>query len=409
MKKNRFYIYMASLVALLQINTPANASGRDTNHASTVPPHPSAATLETLGRKLFFDPQLSASRQLSCASCHDPAHAFGPADDLAVANGGRDLKQQGMRTPPSLRYQQNVPAFTEHYHDEDFDESIDNGPTGGHTWDGRAPNVHDQARIPLLSPLEMANSSPEQVVDAIRHAQYADEFRRVFGKNIFANSDAAFKSACIALEVFQQNPTEFYPYSSKYDAFLRGQVQLSEREQHGLELFNAVPKGNCAHCHPSAIGANGAFPAFSDFGYVALGLPRNRTLTINSVPDFYDLGLCGPLREDLKDRTEYCGLFRAPSLRNIALRKSFFHNGSFHTLKDAIRFYVERDIHPEKYYPRNADGSVNKFDDLPQRYQNNINIEPPFDHKPGDAPALSDSEIDDVIAFLNTLTDGFLK
>ena len=100
-------------------------------------------------------------------------------------------------------------------------------------------------------------------------------------------------------------------------------------------------------------------------------------------------------------------MFKTPSLRNVALRKSFFHNGVFHDLRQVLEFYVERDVRPEKWYPRNADGSIRKFDDLPARYHENINIEPPFDRKPGDAPALSSAEIDDVIAFLRTLTDGY--
>ena len=97
-----------------------------------------------------------------------------------------------------------------------------------------------------------------------------------------------------------------------------------------------------------------------------------------------------------------------PSLRNVALRQALFHNGRFKTLKDALTFYVQRDTHPEKWYPLNADGSVNKFDDLPPQYHANVNTtEVPYNRRPGDAPALSDSEIDDVIAFLKTLTDGY--
>ena len=99
-------------------------------------------------------------------------------------------------------------------------------------------------------------------------------------------------------------------------------------------------------------------------------------------------------------------MFRAPSLRNVATRRAFFHNGSVHSLDQVLAFYVERDTHPEKWYPRNADGSVRKFDDLPARYHGNVNREPPFDRNPGDTPALSRAEIGEVIAFLRTLTDA---
>jgi cytochrome c peroxidase len=141
---------------------------------------------------------------------------------------------------------------------------------------------------------------------------------------------------------------------------------------------------------------------------IAIGVPRNRALPANADAAFFDLGLCGPLRTGLRDHAEYCGRFRTPGLRNVALRRSFFHNGVQHTLQDVLRFYARRDTHPQEFYPRAADGSFDKFDDLPARYHGNVNVEPPFDRKPGDAPALSDDEVADIIAFLNTLTDADL-
>jgi cytochrome c peroxidase len=113
------------------------------------------------------------------------------------------------------------------------------------------------------------------------------------------------------------------------------------------------------------------------------------------------------LRVDFLRRTDYCGLFRTPTLRNVALRKVFFHNGGTHSLRDAVRFYVERETHPERWYPRKADGGIDKYDDLPAAAKANINSDPPFDRKAGDAAALTPTEIDDVVAFLQTLTDGY--
>ncbi len=370
--------------------------------ALVVPPHPSVAAMESLGRQLFFDRSLSASHTLSCSSCHDPAYAYGPPNAKAVQLGGKNGRLQGQRAVPSLRYLQNVPLFTENYFDEDFDESVDNGPTGGFTWDGRARNPHEQARLPLLSPLEMANARIEDVVAAVKAAPYAADFRQAFGERVFDVASTAFDAIVRSIEVFEQNAAEFYPYSSKYDAALRHQASFSERERRGLELFNDPAKGNCARCHQSERGSSGAFPAFTDFGYIAIGVPRNRALAVNADPKFYDLGLCGPLREEYRERAEYCGLFRTPSLRNVTLRKTFFHNGAFHDLRQVLRFYVERDIHPEKWYPNGE-----AFDDLPARFRENLNREPPFDRHPGDEPALSESEITDVIAFLGTLTDGW--
>lgn len=396
------------LVAVLLVGV-ARASSFEVNDpsapapAAVVPPHPSVAALESLGRQLFFDRNLSASHAQSCSSCHDPAHAYGPPNAKAVQLGGKSGRLQGQRAVPSLRYLQNVPLFTENYFDEDVDESVDNGPTGGFTWDGRARSPHEQARLPLLSPLEMANANIEDVVAAVKAAPYAAEFRKAFGEHVFDDASAAFDAIVRALEVFEQTPAEFYPYSSKYDAALRHEATLSEQEMRGLALFNDPAKGNCSHCHRSERGSTGAFPAFTDFGYIAIGVPRNRTLAVNADPKFYDLGLCGPFREEYRDRAAYCGLFRTPSLRNVTLRKTFFHNGVFHDLRQVLHFYVERDIHPEKWYPHGK-----AFDDLPAQYRENLNREPPFDRHPGDAPALSESEITDVIAFLGTLTDAGL-
>ena len=368
--------------------------------------HPDIAKLNALGKALFFDPSLSASGQQSCASCHSPDHAYGPANNLSVQLGGADMTRTGVRAAPSLRYVQNVPAYTDHYHENDGDDSEDQGPTGGHNWDGRANSAHEQARIPLLSPHEMANGEPGVVVQKIRNGPYADTFRAVLGKDVLDDADTAFSAVLMALEVFQQTPAEFYPYTSKYDAVLRGQAQLSAQELRGLRVFNDPNKGNCAACHPGDI-REGAFPAFSDFGFIAVGVPRNRKLPGNADASFHDMGLCGPDRTDMKDRVEYCGLFRTPSLRNVALRQAFFHNGVFHSLDEVLHFYAERDVRPEKWYPRGKDGRVQKFDDLPAQYHGNVNMEAPFGGKPGGKPLMTEAEMRDVIAFLKTLTDGY--
>jgi cytochrome c peroxidase len=369
-----------------------------------------AAALGALGRKLFFDPSLSASGQMACATCHAPQRAFGPPNDLAVQLGGEDMRQAGMRAVPSLKYLQVVPQFTEHYFDSDQegDSSIDNGPTGGLTWDGRVDRRRDQARVPLLAPFEMANAAPADVVTRVRKAGYADELRALYGEAIFADDGKAFSAVAEALEVYQQDDRAFYPYSSKYDAYLAGRATLAPQEARGLALFEDPAKGNCANCHRSRRGKDGTPPQFTDYGLIALGVPRNPAIPANAAPDFFDLGACGPLRHDLAGRSEYCGLFRTPTLRNTALRHTFFHNGFVHNLRDAIAFYVERDSDPGKWYPRGADGSVRKFDDLPQQYQANINKEPPFGGRAGDSPALTPEEIDDIAAFLTTLTDGYV-
>lgn len=364
---------------------------------------PSVSELTELGRTLFFDPALSASGHMSCSSCHDPAHAWGPANSNPVQLGGADLKTPGLRAVPSLRYQQDTPAFSEHFSDDDADDGVDQGPAGGRDWDGRATSAHDQARAPLLSPFEMANADSSAVLAKLGQSASAATFRHAFGEGVFDTPSVAWNGLLMALEVFQQSPAEFYPYSSKYDAFLRSQTKLSAQEQRGLDLFEDRAKGNCAQCHPSEM-RRGAFPQLTDRGFVALGVPRNARISANSDVRYFDLGLCGPVRRDLSLHLEYCGMFKTPTLRNVALRTVFFHNGAFNKLEDVIRFYQRRDVDPDLFYPHKA-----KFNDLPLAYRANISLDPPFNNDGGAKPRFTDAEAADIIAFLRTLTDGYVR
>ncbi len=346
--------------------------------------------LAALGRTLFFDPGLSASKKLSCASCHDPNFAYGPPNDLPAQFGGADLRRQGHRAVPSLRYLQTVPQFAEHFYDSETtgEDSADNGPTGGLTWDGRVDRLRDQARIPLLSPDEMANRSPEDVVSKALHSKYGTELRRMSG------TSNAFETILESIEAFEQDEREFYPYSSRYDRWLNGMATLTARERRGLELFKDPAKGNCAQCHPADRGANGTPPQFTDHAFAALGVPRNSQIRANADSQWFDLGLCGPDRKDLAERAEYCGEFRTPTLRNVARRSVFFHNGAFHSLHDAVAFYVHRDSESPK----------SGFDDLPFRFWRNVETSPPFGRK---TKVLSMDEIEEITEFLGTLTDEY--
>ena len=388
----------------------ASPSGADTApfYADSFERLPPPAALTAIGRALFFDPALSASGRISCVTCHAPGRAFGPPNDLPVQRGGANGRRYGVRAVPALTYGQNVPPFTEHYFDDEGDDSIDQGPAGGRTWDGRAQSVHDQARLPLFSPFEMANPDVGAVVAKVRRAGYAAKMRAAFGENIFGDENLAFRGVLMALETYQQSPSEFYPYSSKYDAWLRHEATLSRAEMRGLAAFNDPAKGNCARCHPSAM-RNGAFPQFTDFGYAGIGAPRNLEIPANADLQYFDLGLCGPLRTDLKDKSQYCGLFRTPSLRNAARRRVFFHNGVFHSLEQVLRFYAERDTRPQKWYRRGPAGRTVKFDDLPAQYRSNMDMQAPFGGRLGGAAALHDRDIRDIVAFLRTLSDGYAQ
>ncbi len=367
---------------------------------------PNAAVLTALGRQLFFDSTLSASGRMSCATCHDPSRAWAQSNALPAQLGGITGHIAGLRAVPTLAYAQDTPPFTEHYFENEGDDSEDLGPTGGRMWDGRAASAREQAALPLLSEFEMANVSRASVLAKLRASQTANAFRAAFGTHVFDDSVAAWNGLLSALEVFQQSPADFYPYSSKYDAYLRGHASLSAREHRGLVLFDDPAKGNCASCHPSAI-IGGAFPQFTDRGLIALGVPRNVHIPANDNSAYVDLGLCGPLRTDLSDQPEFCGRFKTPTLRNVATRQVFFHNGVFTTLEQVLRFYAQRDVNPGQFYSAGKLGVTMSYDDLPAAYHANVNVERPFDRRPGQAPAFSDAEADDIIAFLHALNDGY--
>ena len=375
----------------------AACGGGGTSTPAAAPAASELSAAAALGEKIFHDTSLSASGRQSCASCHDPAFGHSPPNALAAQMGGPNLDLQGTRKASGIRYlAANRPFFF----------AADGTPTGGFFWDGRARNFAEQATEPFINPFEMANADKAAVVAKIAAASYAADFRALYGNDVFADVDGAYLRISLAVQQYEREDVDFNAYSSKYDAFLRGAAALSPAETRGLALYNSPTKGNCAGCHPSARGADGSPPLFTDFTFDNLGVPRNPELTRNADPASFDLGLCQ--RADLANRGDLCGAFKVPSLRNVALRQAYFHNGRFKTLKDALSFYVQRDTNPAKWYPLDGSGTVVKFDDLPPEYRVNVNTtEAPYNRRLGDAPALSDAEIDDVIAFLKTLSDGY--
>ena len=379
-------------------------AGRDTpagqitsSDSRTVKPDPSA--LAQLGKKIFRDESLSASGRMACATCHDADPAFAQPTSSGVSLGGPGLDQPGVRNAPSLKYASRTPPFF---------FADDGTPTGGFNRDGRALDLADQAIRPFITSFEMANASAADVVDKLSRATYAVEFRAQFGQQIFANGTQAFIDARQAIEAYETESEELAPFTSQYDYFLTGRAKLTDQQLHGLALFNDPSKGNCNACHPSGRGPNGEAPMFTDFTYDNLGVPRNTAIPANDDPSYFDMGLCGPFRTDLATRTDLCGAFKVPTLRNIALTAPYFHNGRFQTLQDVVGFYVRRDTNPEEWYPIAPDGLVQKFNDLPPQYAKNVNTEEvPYNSHSGDRPALTPAEVDAVVAFLQTLTDGY--
>ncbi|WP_353403448.1 cytochrome-c peroxidase [Duganella hordei] len=397
--------HLRHLAAVLLLAGLAACSGGGSSSTPTTPPvtpvvEGGLSKSAQLGELIFKDASLSASGKQSCATCHNPDNAHGPTNNLSAQLGGANGDVQGFRAAPSLRYLNQNPAFF-------FDK--EGTPTGGFDRDGRAMTLAEQAERPFLAAHEMANVSKQDVIDKLKKAAYVEQFRAQFGAGILDSAEQAFSRMTFALQSYQQEAPEFHPFDSKYDLFLAGKVKLSDQELRGLALFNNPTKGNCIGCHTSARGADGSPPLFTDFTFDNLGLPRNKKLAANAAPAYFDLGLCGPDRTDLvATHPELCGAFKVPTLRNVATRQTFFHNGAFDNLKDVVGFYVRRDTNPEEWYPAGADGAVLKFDDLPPEYRKNVNTtEVPYNRQPGMAPALSPGEIDDVVKFLGTLTDGY--
>ena len=385
--------FVAALAAVLggllgfAVRVLAGAAGNDLTPAAS------------LGEVIFADTSLSASGDLACATCHDPAHAHAQGNALAVQMGGAKRDVPGFRAVPSLRYLSFTPPFA-------FDQ--EGAPSGGFDRDGRAPSLMAQAIRPLFAPQEMANASPAELVARLAATSYAGEFRRVFGEHVFDDADATVRAVTFALAEYEKSDPDFRPFDSKYDYFLRGSIRLDPAELRGLALFTDAEKGNCAACHPNRRGSDGALPLFTDFSYDNLGVPRNPAIAATKDPGYVDMGLCGPDRTDLTTATDLCGAFKVPTLRNVATRRVFFHNGRFTTLREALRFYVRRDTDPDEFYSRDPNGNVRKFDDLPPALAGNVNAsEVPYDRLPGQPPRLTEAELDDLEAFLDTLTDGY--
>jgi cytochrome c peroxidase len=358
-----------------------------------------------IGRQMFFDKRLSGSGRLACASCHDPGHAYAAPNGFAVQPGGADMKRAGLRAVPSLRYKETTPPYADLLDNPDGISTP--GPGGGFTQDGRAGTLAEQARIPLLNPIEMANRDGAEVVAKIRRSGYADQFRAAFGERVFDHPAEAFEKATQALQAFQTEDRSFHPYSSRYDLYSGNKIggTMSEAEKRGFAVYNDPGKGNCFACHYNGAGLNGSVALFTDFTYAAIGVPRNAEIPANRNRRYFDLGLCARPDHAGAANAQYCGEFKTPTLRNVATRQAFFHNGKMKSLAEVIRFYNTRDTEPQDWYPA-AGGKTRKYDDLPARYRGNVDGQKPLDGRaPGSPPPMSAQDMADLESFLEMLTD----
>jgi cytochrome c peroxidase len=355
---------------------------------------------EALGRRMFFDPRLSNPPGTSCASCHDPARAFSGNNGatVGVARGSR-TGHLSHRNTPSVLYVTYVPAF--HFALEDDDDLVPS-PFGGLGWGGRADSVAEFVRLPLFDPDEMNNRSDADVAAKLASAPYAGEIAREY-PGALGTVAGAVGALAQALQAFLTGPA-MAPFTSKYDDYLRHTATLTPLEMRGLERFKSPDKGACDACHLLEDSSNRPSRSmFTDYGYDGLAVPRNVAIPANRDPAHHDLGLCE--RKDARvpsSDARFCAKFRTPSLRNVAVRERFMHNGQFTKLRDVVAFYATRSTSPAIWYPQGA-----KYDDVPARYRDNINVASlPYNRREGVEPAYADADVDAIVAFLETLTDA---
>ena len=340
---------------------------------------PTFSVKERLGKLLFFDKSLSTPPGQACSNCHAPEVAFAdPESELPVSRGALPGRY-GNRNDMTISYSAFVPPLH-----RDEDEGI---WVGGLFWDGRADSLADQAQGPPLNPLEMANPDIPAIAEKLRELSYARLFTEVYGPGSLSDPQQAFANMVDAIEAYEKT-AEVSPFNSKYDHWLKGEAELSDQELRGLKLFDAEDKGNCAACHPSRPAEDGSPPLFTDFTYDNLGTPRNPENPFYTLPlalnpdgfDFVDRGLATTVNDPAEN-----GKFRVPTLRNVAVTSPYMHNGVFKTLYSVVAFYNTRDV---AAWPA-------------PEVAENVNRE-----ELGDL-GLTSQEIEDIVAFLKTLSDGW--
>jgi len=381
-----FYLRLLIIIILIVFIIPdagitaqTDFSNQNSNLTGTITIHPSFTPKERLGKLLFFDESLSTPPGQSCSSCHDPKVAFAdPELDLPVSRGSRP-GVYGNRNDMTVSYSAFVPPLH-------FDEE-ENMWVGGLFWDGRANSLFEQAQVPPLNPLEMANPDTLTIARKLRGLSYSALFTEVYGADALSDPGTAFTNMADAIEAYEKT-SEVNPFNSKYDHWLRGETELSEQELRGLKLFEAEDKGNCAACHPNKNSEDGSPPLFTDFTYDNLGTPKNPENPFYLLPpelnpegiDFIDYGLGITVNDPAQN-----GKFRVPTLRNIALTPPYMHNGVFKTLFSTLAFYNTRDL--AEWPAPEVSENVNKEE------LGNL--------------GLTNQELEDLAAFLKTLTDGW--
>jgi len=382
--------------------------------------------LQLLGEKLFFDTDLSEPEGQSCAVCHGPEVGWtGPDELLNKTRGGiyegAVSKRFGNRKPNSAAYATLSPVF----------HAIKEGGqivfVGGNFWDGRATGhvlgnpAADQAQGPFLNPVEQNMPDAAAVVAKVCKSDYSSLFKKT-GKEVWGIEDICkikdtnlqYGIIGIAIAAFE-NSEKVNQFSSKYDYWLEGKAELTEKELEGLDLFKG--KAKCANCHIAERDREGIHPLFTDFTFDNLGLPKNpqnqwysMDTTINSEGvKWIDPGLAGFLKE-MPQYAMYAdenyGKHQVPTLRNVDKRPSpdfvkvYGHNGCFKSLEEIVHFYNTRDDLPSAESISDPKPGVNCW--LKPEVTENMN------RTELGSLGLTPEEETAIVQFMRTLSDGYI-
>ncbi len=356
-------------------------------------PAPAAPGLVDLGRRLFFDPNLSRNRTQSCATCHDPGAGFADPRGkgaLAAVSLGDDGRSLGDRNAPTAGYAALTPGF----HRTEEGKYV-----GGQFLDGREPDLAGQAGGPPLNPLEMGMPDKAAVVARLREDPgYVQAFEGLFGPGVWGDAEGAYRAMTQAIAAFEGTGF-FAPFDSKYDRSLRGEYRMTEQEELGQTLFFSTQFTNCHLCHQLHKVPGSPGETFSNYEHHNIGVPANTAVrALNGQPPGHlDLGLAGnPAVQAAADAQAQRGRFKTPTLRNVAVTGPYMHNGVFKDLRTLVLFYNQynskapaRRIDPETGAPW-----------APPEVPENLSLK-----ELETGPALDDRRIDALVAFLRTLTD----
>jgi len=310
-----------------------------------VPPD-NPLTLESveLGRRLFYDPRLSGTNTVSCSTCHMQRLAFTDGRPTSIGVTGEPLAFNSMTLA-------NLMWGPRHFF-----------------WNGRASSLEEQALVPIQHPDEMAQDLGELVKELGQDETYRELFAVAYG-------EISLTTIAAGLASFQRT---LVSSNSRYDQFLRGEIALSEIEEQGRKLFMAHPDvkaslrgANCIDCHSQFLtsGFNTRFDGFANNGLDAQeNLPA---------------GL-----QEVTGNSEHRGLFKVPTLRNIALTAPYMHDGRFNTLEEVLNHYDHGIRKSSTLSPL-----IMEADNLQKDSLDHISLN------------LNEDERASVIAFLLTLTD----